>query len=318
MHKYEGDYSIYDDVIESDLKDFLPEMIHVALYWDRYGLPTGKRNYLNGPAFHATATPGIDDILSSFDVLSEQILNHEEAWLLEIPVFVLKLTSIHAKTYLRGNGAAIALPIGIIGNLFKLNEFYFDLVKDELELSHSLNGELSINKRFISLLLGNWLFNDNGINDYKEHFEKIEHFLFNNFLNMKTESGRHIWVWTSTVIQQLFILFHEYGHLVNRDLHTEMKIGLMIEREYKADIWALNHLLSKLPYLLKDISIQKRIDDILLLFSSMRLISMYNEGIDCKCIAMRIDNISDYLTNKVDKLYKNRVQEIFNGLCFYH
>jgi hypothetical protein len=228
-----------------------PLSIWYTLIWDLYPLPNGNMNPGRTGSSHTPKllmSPSYDMINQALNELIQPSLLLDEEWLLSIPREIADLGVLEAEALLTGEGsAAIRYPEAAIPNLFFINELFLELRLQEH--SHLQSDLRASAERSISTLLAVWLTTINVTE--VELYDKIADNLSNiRYARRSAGDYGQYQIWSTTIVQQAFLLLHELGHLVEHDKKQLVPKGSSLyrftsptlEQELSADIWAAIHL----------------------------------------------------------------------------
>jgi hypothetical protein len=250
--------------------------LQAAICFDMYGLPDGTVNGTHWGKIHATLVPPEPAIHAAFDGLLSSMLPSDLRWLLQIPRRIAPLHSIDAHAYVSSQGgAAIVLPLGALGGIFLMNEVFHASYK-EIGIPPSLHAGISAH---LPALLAEWLLcrepEDASLDDLRS-----ELLLFLQVRRMRCQAHvtERFFIWSTTVVQQLFLLLHEFGHLVtSRCAYSPGPASgprqlafTGADDELRADAWALSFLREGLPGIAEKQYVQQAL---FLLFGAMYLLS---------------------------------------------
>lgn len=256
-----GDPSLFErlsrDVCESNPMGTELFPYQAAFCWDDYGLPDGSLNptsvrsgQADARGNHALMAPSQDAVQAAFNKVLGVILPKTERWLLRIPRRITRAGALSAHMYCsNAGGAVILLPYGLLGGLYYVNELYHELkagAKSRLPEDFRM-----LASRKLADLIACWVLGERAYE--RDHFWELG-FLLQFLRAARCESSRR-WIWAMTTSQQLFVILHEFGHLVNvkradrqevdRDLHVLKFSG--VDNETRADRWAAERMMTGFP-----------------------------------------------------------------------
>lgn len=251
--KITGDASLFDEIGQIDIGMDEASIVHgitISQLWDVYGLPDGSRNPTSGKDVHLLGPPPVQDINNAFNNVLSRILKPNEFWLMDIPRQIAWLRSLDASVFCTNdNRAAIVLPYGAFGGLFIANELFMAC---QLGPSYSISADkLEKIKKDFPKLLAFWIL---GMGENSEGVMGpiADLVLFRQLMRRDEKAGFVSWhlIWAMTVVQQIFMLLHEFGHLfqvaespkssVNNNLYRFNFTG--VDREIDADKFACLHM----------------------------------------------------------------------------
>ena len=216
---------------EDRFEDFNPIDLDLSFYYGKYGLPDGLRS-LSDPIVR----PSREEILHALHKTVSPMIPRNKAELRDIPLGFAKLPTVDAYVYINSVGArAIILNAGLFAGLYSANERYLQLFKEAEKKAEDDTKDLEslilqFAERIAIHLLG------------KE--KPDDEFFFT--VSWEWQNPRIFpWIWTTTRVQQLFLLLHEYGHVVTSSGKREkVRHGVFRHcfvgpsEEFKADRWA--------------------------------------------------------------------------------
>jgi hypothetical protein len=172
-----------------------------------------------------------------------------ELWLLDIPRDVVPLAVVDAEALISGRrSAAVRYPQAAITNLFFANELLLEIrLRDKSRLPANIR---RVAPQTLQSLLRS-LFTLNLAEDEWSSVEMVLNALDTIRYDRRMEcSYAQYQLWSSTIVQQAYLLLHEFGHLVDHAARDAVSSGIDVRRfsspdkedEIKADRWAAQRL----------------------------------------------------------------------------
>lgn len=244
-----GDRSLLDAYLQQQPSDFV-EWITVAWCWDNYPLPDGSLNPTSrsrrqpGVNGHLTVAPPVDGINDALNRIIKPVLQKTDAWVLTIPRSIGYTHSLDAKALFSDQGgAALMLPMGIFGMVYVVNEIVAELRAGagsrlpQEEISFIRNNYPGI----LAYLLLQEGPSDGDIPLFVMRLDKLRY---------ERNADERSTIWSFSVAQQLYMVLHEFGHLLHgrptsRDVITQGVSEHRFcgkEQEIQADTWAAKQL----------------------------------------------------------------------------
>ena len=174
--------------------------------YDVYRLPDGRRNPTKHPTsmFHAAMQPSPAEFTQAIRNVLLPLLGEEESWLLGIPMAALDVFHVFPFVYLHPvSGPVVVIPMGTFGSLFAVNEILVTCQMAE-------DGEQALTSSMETLRA--YLTGRGIVDELRKVIPLVIRPEREPLLNWK--------VWRRTVIQQVFMVLHEFGHVALGHVNT--------------------------------------------------------------------------------------------------
>ena len=247
MNRFNGDQSLLESYKQSfKHPSGFVEWITVAWCWDHYPLidgtlnPTGRFRRPADVKGHLLIAPPEDDINNAFNQVIGSVLPENDTWVLTIPRAIGYTRTVDAKAlFSDSGGCAMVLPMAMLGAFYVMNEIVFEL----RAAAHSRLPEEKLSfiranyPDILAYLLIQKQPTDNSIRLSVLELDPIRY-------ERSTNEGEIIW--SIGTAQQLYVILHEFGHLIHSKRTDRAIIADGIyhhpfwgkDQETQVDIWA--------------------------------------------------------------------------------
>lgn len=229
-----------------------------ARCWDSYGLVDGSRNPTRGSSMGVSYSmpPGETAVNEALNTVIRPHLPPKDRWLLDIPRVLLPGSASARMVVSRSGGVALGLPWALFGSLFFRNEVLITLQIEHVLATTQGAAPPDARRRRTHELLEARI--GDGLPSILRHWVTgrplpthlaVEAQVLEMALDVwRNDRGRRIrsYVWAVTVIQQILMLLHEFGHVSRaaaRGTHeasVEHDLGDL--EEVLADVWGAERL----------------------------------------------------------------------------